>query len=220
MSEQDDPYAALRKELRGPVASIQSYVRTLMTRGETLSQSARSTIYQVILQQSKRVDGFLDDVLLYVRVLSGDVEITTEPLLVAVIAEEVRQRLGEPERVAIEVGTDVVVQADHAAMSETLRRLVRNALVYGPREGTVRISGTSDGSWVEIGVHDTGLGIPAEAIDAALKPFIRSVQPGERRSDGAGLGLTVAAELARLMGGELTLRDSDPGLTAALRLPA
>jgi signal transduction histidine kinase len=214
-----DPYAGLLKELRGPVASIQSYVRTLIARDDSLTQSARATIHQVILQQSQRLDAAVDDIVLYVRLLAGGVSTEAEPLLVAGVVEELRQQLGQPERIAV-TGKDVVLHTDRSALAAALRRLMRNALVYGPRHGTVTVDVSTDGGYAEIAVSDTGLGIPAARIGDALEPFVRSIHPEERRSDGVGLGLAVARELVRLLDGEVVLRDNQPGLSAVVRLPA
>lgn len=213
-----DPYAGLLKELRGPVASIQSYVRTLIARDDSLSSSARATIHQVILQQSQRLDGFIDDIVLYVRLLSGGIATESEPVLLSGVVEELRQQLGQPERVEV-TGRDVVLHTDRAALAAALRRLLRNALVYGPRHGTVTVSITAEDGTVEVEVADTGFGIPSARQEDALEPFTRAVHPDERRSDGIGLGLAVARELLKLLDGELELRDNDPGLAAVVRLP-
>ena len=214
-----EPYAGLLRELRGPVASIRSYVRTLIDRDEELSRSARSTIHQVILQQAERLDGFADDVVLYVRLLAGGVSTESEPLMALSVVEEVRQQLEEPDRVVVS-GTNAVVHADRAALVAALRRLVRNALVYGPRLATVTVEVSVSGGWTEIAVSDTGYGIPDARRAEALEPFTRALHPEERRRDGAGLGLAVARELVKVLGGEVLLRDNDPGLTAVLRLPS
>lgn len=214
-----DPYAGLLKELRGPVASIQSYVRTLIARDDTLSPSARATIHQVILQQSQRLDGFIDDIVLYVRLLARGVSTEAEPVLLSGVIEELRQQLGQPERVEV-TGQDVVLHTDRAALAAALRRLMRNALVYGPRHGVVTVHVANEDGTAEITVSDTGMGIPAARRADALEAFTRSVHPEERRSDGVGLGLAVARELVRLLDGEIVLRDNDPGLSAVVRLPA
>jgi signal transduction histidine kinase len=213
-----DPYTGLLQELRGPVASIQSYVRTLMTRDEDLSASARATIHQVILQQSQRLDGFVDDVVLYVRLLAGGVSTESEPVLLAGVLEELRHDLGEPDRVEVR-GADAVLHTDRAALTAALRRLLRNALVYGPRQGTVAVTVTAADGRVEVAVADTGVGIPEERRDEALEPFTRALHPHERRTDGVGLGLAVARELVKLLDGEVVLRDNAPGLTVLVRLP-
>lgn len=214
-----DPYAGLLRELRGPVASIQSYVRTLIARDESLSKTARATIHQVILQQSQRLDGFVDDIVLYVRLLSGGVATESEPVLLSGVVEELRRQLGQAERVEV-TGADVVLHTDRAALAAALRRLIRNALVYGPRHGTVTVDVAVADGQVEIAVSDTGMGIPAARIGEAVEPFVRAVHPEERRSDGVGLGLAVCRELLKLIGGELVLRDNAPGLSAVVRLRA
>ena len=214
-----DPYAGLLKELRGPITSIQSYVRTLIARDDTLSASARATIHQVILQQSQRLDGFIDDIVLYVRLLRGGISTEAEPVLVSGVVEELRQQLGQPERVLVR-GADAVLHTDRAALAAALRRLMRNALVYGPRHGVVTVEVGVEGGYAEIAVTDTGLGIPAARLGDALEPFTRGVHPEERRSDGVGLGLAVARELVRLLDGDIALRDNAPGLTAVVRVPA
>jgi two-component system sensor histidine kinase SenX3 len=213
-----DPYAGLLAELRGPVASIQSYVRTLIDRDDDLSPSARATIHQVILQQSRRLDGFVDDVVLYVRLLAGGVSTETAPVLVAGLVEEVRQEEADPDRVVVS-GADPVLHTDRAALGAALRRLVRNALVYGPRTAPVTVDVRVADGWAEIAVSDTGVGIPEERQAEALEPFTRALHPRERRRDGVGLGLAVSRELVKLLGGEVVLRDNDPGLTAVVRLP-
>jgi signal transduction histidine kinase len=214
-----DPYAGLLRELRGPVASIQSYVRTLIDRDEDLSRSARSTIHQVILQQSQRLDGFVDDVVLYVRLLAGGLSTEAEPLMLLAVVEEVRQQLGEPDRVQVN-GADAVLHTDRAALAGALRRLLRNALVYGPRQAKVVVDVGTRAGWHEVAVSDSGVGIPPERHGEALEPFSRALHPEERRRDGVGLGLAVARELVELLGGEVVLRDNQPGLTALIRLPA
>jgi signal transduction histidine kinase len=214
-----DHYSALAADLRGPVASIQSYVRTLIARDESLSSNARSTIHQVILQQSKRLDAFLDDVILFVRLLTKDVDVEPEKVLLPTVLEQVRQSCGDPDRVRL-TGPDVVVEVDPQALAAALRRLVRNALVYGPRKGSVEVNVSHSGGAVEVCVRDEGVGIPPEAVDAAFDPFVRAVRSEERRSDGPGLGLSVARELVGLIGGRLELRSADPGLAAVVTLHA
>jgi K+-sensing histidine kinase KdpD len=213
-----DVYAALSSDLRGPVASIQSYVRTLISRDDSLTAGARSTIHQVILQQSKRLDAFLDDVVLYVRLLSHDVPVHMEKTMLAGVLEDVRQSSGQPDRVLASV-PDVVVEVDRDAFVSALRRLVRNALVYGPRKSMVEVTADVREYEVDVTVRDSGRGIPTSQLAEAISPFVRAVGENERRRDGAGLGLAIASELALLVGGSLELRSADPGLAATITLP-
>jgi signal transduction histidine kinase len=97
--------------------------------------------------------------------------------------------------------------------------LLTNALKFTERGGTVTVScGTvhsrvvetlldGDGPWTFIRVEDTGIGIsPAEA-SSVFEPFVQSDRTSTRTRGGAGLGLAIGLELARRMGGDLTLRS-------------
>lgn len=234
MSDVEDPYAAMLRELRDPVAAVTAAARTLVAREGLLAGGERSELHQQVLAHARRLEGLVDDVVLYARVLGGAVAMRPVSLLLGPVVAELRQRLGEPDRVHVHVPDGLTVTADPGVLAEVLRRLLRNALVYGPRSSGVRVvAATSDEpseggqlGQVTVRVEDDGVGIPADAVERAFSPFGRAVMVGERRSDGPGLGLTVARELAHRLGGELRLRagggaDSGrPGLVALLVLPA
>jgi signal transduction histidine kinase len=111
--------------------------------------------------------------------------------------------------------------------------LLSNALKFTDRGGTITVScganQASDaaaklvgsGLWTFIRVDDTGIGIsPAEA-ETVFQPFVQ-VDPGNtRKQGGAGLGLSIGLELARRMGGDLTLRSArGEGASFTLWLPS
>lgn len=215
-----DPFTAVLGELRAPIIVIQDHVRTLMARDDGLTVEARQQLLQQTLHHSQRLDTLVDDIVLYLRLLSGPVTLIPEPLRLHDLVEELRKRLGEPERVVNQVPPDFTITIDHDALTGALRRLVRNALVYGARERSVTVGvHRRDGGGFEIAVTDEGFGIPASGLTRAFEPFVRAVHPEERRGDGAGLGLTVCRELVRRLGGEVELRPQTPGLTAAIVLP-
>jgi signal transduction histidine kinase len=78
-----------------------------------------------------------------------------------------------------------------------------------------------DGPWTFIRVADTGIGIsPAEA-ETVFQPFVQADPGNTRKQGGAGLGLSIGLELARRMGGDLTLRSArGEGSCFTLWLPA
>lgn len=215
-----DPFTAVLGELRAPIIAIQDHVRTLLARDDGMSGQVREQLLQQTLHHSQRLDTLVDDIVLYLRLLSGPVAMSPEPLSLFDLVEDLRERLGEPERVKNDVPADFVVTIDDAALTGALRRLLRNALVFGARERDVRVGVQRlDGGGMEIVVTDEGFGIPANVLSRAFEPFARAVHPAEKRGDGAGLGLTVCRELVRLLGGEVELRPQNPGLSAAIVLP-
>jgi K+-sensing histidine kinase KdpD len=214
-----DAFATVLTELRAPILAIQGHVRALMARDELMDSQARAQAHQQMLQQSQRLDTLVDDVVLYMRLLVGPVDVVPEPVRIHHLVEDLRQRLGEPERVVNAVPPELVLTVDPEVLAGVVRRLLRNALVYGARERSVTVDVRRRDVGLELAVSDEGFGIPESGAERAFEPFVRAVHPAEKRGDGAGLGLTVCRELVRLLGGEIELRPADPGLTAAIVLP-
>jgi signal transduction histidine kinase len=106
-------------------------------------------------------------------------------------------------------------------IGQALANLVDNAMKYGGSAGdqgsAIRLSVTNGDAAVTIAVDDAGPGIPADRREAALHRFGR-LDPA-RQPVGAGLGLSLAAAVARLHDGTLTLADNKPGLSVRLALP-
>jgi signal transduction histidine kinase len=65
--------------------------------------------------------------------------------------------------------------------------------------------------WVEFSVKDTGIGIPADKIQAFFEPFVQMDSKTTRRHEGAGLGLSIVKKLTELMGGSIVITSSWEG---------
>jgi signal transduction histidine kinase len=126
---------------------------------------------------------------------------------------------------AREVGGDVRIegaaQASFRGHAQTLKRclgnLVDNAVNYGQR-ATIMIADAPDE--LTIVVRDDGPGIPESELERVFEPFYRIEVSRNRATGGSGLGLTIARNIARAHGGELSLRNRpEGGLDAVLTLP-
>ena len=147
-------------------------------------------------------------------------------------AAEIVRGVGELyEPVAEEKGLSLKVEAADGAMirgnrellSQSLANLVDNAIKYSRPEGDITeaqeivLSARPDGDRVLIGVADHGPGIAEADRARAVERFVRL--PQSAAEPGSGLGLSLAAAVARLHGGELRLEDNTPGLKAVMDLP-
>ena len=147
-------------------------------------------------------------------------------------AAEIVRGVGELyEPVAEEKGLSVKVEAADGAtirgnrelLSQALANLVDNAIKYSRPEGEVTealeivLSARPDGDRVLIGVADHGPGIAEADRARAVERFVRL--PQSAAEPGSGLGLSLAAAVARLHGGELRLEDNAPGLRTVIDLP-
>ena len=140
-----------------------------------------------------------------VGVLATDLAELYEP-----IAEEHGQRIErqvEPCRVV----------GHRQILSQAIGNVLENALKYAPAGTRVRLQVRPRGAdGVEVVVQDEGPGIPAHAREQAVRPFVRLGDPVTQ--PGVGLGLAIAAAVARLHRGRLILESADPGLRVRLQL--
>ena len=126
------------------------------------------------------------------------------------IADEHGQRL-ECEVVACRV------VAHRQILSQAISNLLENAIKYSPSGTRLRLQVRRYGdNGAEVSVEDEGPGIPEHAREQALRPFVRLGDPVSR--PGVGLGLAIAAAVARLHRGRLLLESADPGLRVRLQI--
>jgi signal transduction histidine kinase len=97
--------------------------------------------------------------------------------------------------------------------------VIGNAVKFTTR-GSVAVELEADPRSIAVHVHDTGPGIPAERLDDIFDPFTQVDGSSTRQAAGAGLGLTIARRLARLLGGDIRVaRTTAQGSTFTITLP-
>ena len=140
-------------------------------------------------------------------------EVIDLPAMLQTIADEAQETGGA---VVFEKGRRGTVRARPELLRRCLSNLVDNAVRYGG--GAVLAAETLEDT-TRITVSDRGPGIPQEQLESAFAPFTRLGRSG-RQVDGSGLGLTIARQQARSLGGEVTLANRKRGgLRATITLP-
>lgn len=111
---------------------------------------------------------------------------------------------------------------DHERVVQILINLLSNAVKFTDSDGRVEVDWsrvadpddgarlTDSGPWLRVRVADTGIGIPPDRLDDVFQPFEQILGATRESRGGTGLGLAISRELARLMGGDITVR-SEPG---------
>ena len=111
-----------------------------------------------------------------------------------------------------------LVKNDLGKLRQILINLVGNAIKFTDRgEVLVRVETDSLGEVTAIGVHDTGVGIPRERLEAIFLPFEQADSSTSRRFGGTGLGLAICRSLSEMLGGALAV-ESTPGYGSSFRL--
>ena len=157
------------------------------------------------------VDSFLN----YARDLAAD---PVEDVDLLALGAQLAERMTPPARFEL-AGVPRLCALRPVPIGRAIENLLVNAGRYGS-ESILTLHFEESG--LRICVHDDGPGIPEAQRDAAAKPFVRlEVARGQNQGGGVGLGLAIAADVARLHGGQLVLSDSVKlgGLSADIRLP-
>ena len=229
--------ATMSHEIRTPINAVMGYVDLLdleiagALNGEQRRQLAR------IRASNMHLLGIIDEVLDFSRLDAGRVTLARrvgrleEPVEAAVQMVHLQagaKGVGLSDSVS-GLAADVPYWGDEDRVRQILVVLLSNAVKFTPAGGRITVSaGTAQqppaeaqlqgpGPWVYVRVEDTGPGIEPASMAAIFEPFEQADMALTRQHGGTGLGLTIAKRLARLMGGDLTVR-SQPGVGSSFFL--
>ncbi|HEX5580226.1 MAG TPA: ATP-binding protein [Gemmatimonadaceae bacterium] len=224
--------AVMSHELRTPLNAIAGYAELLELgiRGP-VTEAQRADLARI--QQSQRhLLGLINQVLNYTRVDAGAVryDLTDVPVAEALAAAEAlvlpQARARGLTLLRGDCPPELAVRADRDKLQQILLNLLTNAVKFTDAPGEVRVTcatepvATERVERVTISVADTGIGIAADKLAGVFEPFVQVDQRLTRPHEGVGLGLAISRDLARGMGGDLSV-ESTPGVgsTFTLALP-
>lgn len=221
--------ATVSHELRTPINAVVGYTELLeMGVAGELSQQQQQYI-QRIRTSSEHLTRLVDEILDIGRIEAGQLRIA--PRLCSAqdhmrVARDVILPQARVRRVKVELGaSDVSFIGDPQRVEQILVNLLSNAVKFSDAGATVSSTCTvADGPggsrMCRFDVVDRGCGVPAEMHESIFEPFVQVDDSYTRNHGGAGLGLSISRELARLMGGQITLcSTAGRGSTFTLWLP-
>jgi signal transduction histidine kinase len=218
--------ATMSHELRTPLNAISGYAELLSLglRGPTTPEQQEDL--SRIMRSQRHLLSVINDILNFARLEAGHVEYRVAEVpasqLVSDLEALIRPQLAakQLEFSCASVSDGIAVRADGEKVRQVLLNLLANAIKFTSPGGRVHVDCTHDESRVYISVGDTGIGIPTDRRSAIFEPFVQLHRTLAQPAEGTGLGLAISRDLARGMGGELTV-ESEPGAgsTFTLSLP-
>jgi signal transduction histidine kinase len=208
-----DFLAVMSHELRTPLNAIGGYAQLLeMGIHGPVTDAQRDALSRINRSQAHLLS-LINDVLNFAKIDAGQVEfhVTDVALddvmseLEAIVAPQVRakeQRLEMPE-----CDGGLSVHADRDKLRQILLNLVSNAVKFTPEGGRIVLECARAGGTVKLRVSDTGIGIPEDRMRSIFEPFVQGGRALNRTHEGVGLGLAISRDLARAMGGDITVES-------------
>ncbi len=205
--------AVMSHELRTPLNAIGGYAQLieLGIRGP-ITEAQRADIERIKRSQAYLLS-LINDVLNFAKIEAGHLQVSLSDIPLAEMVSGTRDFV-EPQLKARELrfttsvcGDHVRVHADAEKVQQILINLLSNALKFTPPGGSISLVCDVTDGVVTVTVRDTGSGIATDKLDTIFEPFVQVDRRYKREQEGIGLGLAISRELARAMGGDLTVRS-------------
>jgi signal transduction histidine kinase len=205
--------AVMSHELRTPLNAIGGYTELLLM-GLRGPLTAEQTADLERIQRSQRnLLSLINDILNYAKLDAGRVEfsmsvVPLHPLLLELeplITPQLRSRKLTYEYTGCD--ETLAAWADPEKVRQVLLNLLSNAIKFTDAGGRITIECSSDDNEATVLVRDTGLGIPEDKLGSIFEPFVQLERNLSSTHEGTGLGLAISRDLARGMGGELTVES-------------
>jgi signal transduction histidine kinase len=219
-----DFLAMMSHELRTPLNAIGGYT-TLMLDGVPVPPAEAHVGYlRRVAKAQQHLLGLINAVLTHAKLDAGRMTYRMTNVRVGELLDVV-ETLTTPQRslkgIAWECdGCDraLVLRADSEKVTQILLNLVSNAVKFTPNEGSITV-GTQQPApgRAMVFVRDTGIGMSAEQVATVFEPYVQFDNRLTRPEKGTGLGMAISRELARGMGGDLTV-TSTPGVGTEFQL--
>lgn len=210
--------AVLGHDLRNPLAALDAGAGMLLREGWTDRAPA---ILRLMRASIKRSQALVENVMDLARARLGDgiaLKIDPERDLLCTLTQVIEElRSSHPDRtIKAEFRIDHKVAVDHIRIGQVLSNLLGNAITHGATDVPISVAGKTNGELFELSVSNAGPPIPADARERLFQPFTR----GDANStQGLGLGLYIASEIAAAHGGRMEVSSEDSETRFSFLMP-
>lgn len=230
-------------ELRTPMTAIKGFTQLLAMGGLGPVNDTQREFLTTIQNNAERMISIINDVLDITKIETGSIDLELRPIHLAEVLSgvvtELQNLIQKREHnltISIPPGLSLV-QADVSRLHQVLYNLISNAAKYTPVGGeisveaheaaldklppSVRESIIKGRKYVQMNIHDTGVGIAPHEVDLIFDRFYRTENPLKVEAGGTGLGLSLVRPLVELLGGRIWVQSVlNEGSTFSFILPA
>lgn len=197
---------SISHDFRTPLSTVLGSSTTLLEFEASLTPSVRRDLLQSIAEEARRLNRYVGDLLDMSRLEGGALKPRQEPTDVRQVLTSTLTRLDEQigaRRVVHDFARQVSqVSADATLLGQAVLNILENAIAYSPDGSAIELAVQEDQDHVLISIEDEGPGIPAQALDSVFDRFRRLETPTDR-TQGLGLGLSIAKGFIEAMGGRI-----------------
>ncbi|MEN8232409.1 MAG: HAMP domain-containing sensor histidine kinase [Thermodesulfobacteriota bacterium] len=220
-----DFFSHMSHELRTPLASIKEGTTMLLDGlgGEVSEKQQR--ILKIIVQESNRMIDLVNSLLDLSKMEAGMLKYQftlTDISALANKAVESLAPLAEAKSISIEnkIGALQPVKMDQEMMQQVFRNIIGNAIKFTSENGSIKLEADVKENFVEVAVHDTGIGIAEEDIERIFLKFQQIIPAKGEKTKGTGLGLATVKEIILAHGGKVWVTSQvGQGSTFYITLP-
>lgn len=193
-------------DLRTPLSTVLGASTTLIEYGDKLAKPVREDLVVSIREEAERLNRYVANLLDMTRIEGGALRLRTDWIdardVLNAAADRVSRRLGGRILTRDYPRELSLVQADASLLEQVVVNVLENAIAYSPPEAGIEMAAYEDRANVVISIEDEGRGIPPPELERVFDKFRRMEEPSDR-SQGAGLGLSIAKGFIDALGGRI-----------------
>lgn len=209
--QQQNFVMAITHELKTPIAVSQLNLETLQR--HQLDGAKKDKFVQMTLQEMRRLDGLINNILISSQLDGQSYQSTKEDLNLTALVRDVAAAFAMryPERkLVMELQEEIDCQGDPLLFKLLVSNLLENANKYSPTVKPIQLQLSSQGGEIRLQVKDEGMGIPTEEKRKVFEKFYRIGNEQTRKTKGTGLGLFLCKKIADYHNSNILIEDNQP----------
>ncbi|MBN2519388.1 MAG: hybrid sensor histidine kinase/response regulator [Bacteroidales bacterium] len=200
----------LSHELKTPLNAVEGYLKMMKEKQAGDSISDYEEIINRSLSRISAMRNLIMDMLDFTKLDSNKKsrelnEIDIVPIAQTAVDTMMPYAIQKDIKIKLDCAERILMQADPEEIEIIFNNLISNAIKYNKNEGSVKCEIKESGTYIEIIVEDTGIGIEQEQISKVFEEFVRIKNDKTKNISGSGLGLSIVKNITNLYNGDINL---------------